>query len=1183
MSVKFSGIWIVVLTLTLLPASAWGQSFNASISGTVTDPTGASVPDVDLTLTAVATGAVAKATTGPDGLFAFPNLQRGAYELKAAAKGFREFVQKGIAISINATVRVDVKLELGQETQTIEVVADASPLNFDSAELKGAITPESIQALPLLVSGAVRSSAAFITLQPGVNTGGSANPFNARVNGGLQSGDEAVLDGVSMQQGLLNQSGMVSIYTDFPVSPESVEEVSILTSNYEPQYGSTTSSVITATTKSGTSEFHGGGYEYHRNTVLNARPFGTGSRPKNLEHDFGGYVGGPAKVPLFWSDRKKTYFFVNFEAYRFVGGVRKPVLSVPTGRMKNGDFSEWPSPIYDPLTTRANPGFNPNQAVGPANLPFLRDQFMGCDGRSANVICSNRIQNSLARNWLKFVPEPNREGILNNYEVPVPLTEIAFANSDAWDVRVDQHIGDKDHVSVVVRYRGTKPFDQSELPSEISTNNFREPNYSFVDRLNWDHTFSPTKLNHFAFGYLDLNTREVNIADSFISAVPQIAGVPTRDEHQPAMRFEDFSGYSGNSGGGGHRPTYVLNDLFTWVRGKHTFKFGGEYRNAGLNSYTTANSSGTFNFSRLNTGLLGLTSGNAMASFLLEAVSSASADFRTSSSWYPRSDAWIAHFGDTWKVTPKLSINYGLRWDMFRPSVEKFDRMSFFDFGPNPGAANRPGRLAFAGDGYGAASFGERHPEETYKKAFAPRLGIAYTVSPKTVVRTGYGIFYTQAFYPGWGGGISQDGFNRNQTFSSSEGGLTPAFLLSQGFPQNFPRPPFTNSAFLNGQNGPNYRPFDANRLSYSQQWNLTIEREFGKDLAVSAAYVGNKGTRLASRLAPLNALDPRLLSRGQQLFDQFQPGLTTLHGVSIPYVGWREQMVGCPPSVAQALLPYPQYCGGLFGVNENAGNSTYHSLQLKAEKRFSEGLWLLSSYTLSKLLTTSENTQTESFTWSGALGVISPFERQRNKGLSVDDVPQALSVALTYELPVGSGKRFLSKGGVADKILGGWQISSVYRASSGIPFFFRSGQCNVPGQFRVGCIPAIKPGANPFAQDKGNFEPSKPLFNLDAFEAANSFNFYYGNGPRVTDVRGFGFYNHDFGLIKNTRIAETVTVQIRAEFFNVWNWHSFNNVGTNSAGARAFNVDVSSPNFGMWNGAISSPRNIQVGAKVFF
>jgi carboxypeptidase family protein len=1171
---KFSWGWIAPVVLAVsLPVAGWSQSFNATISGSVTDPSGASVPDVELTLTAVDTGAVAKTNTGPDGLFAFPNLQRGAYELKASAKGFRDFVQRGIALSINDSVRLDIKLELGAETQTVEVLADASPLNFDNGELKGAITPESIQALPLLVSGAVRSSASFIILQPGVNTGGTANPFNARVNGGLQSGDEAVLDGITMQQGLLNQSGMVSIYTDFPVSPESVGEVSILTSNYEPQYGSTTSSVITATTKSGTSEFHGGGYWFHRNTVLNARPFGTNSRPRDLEHDFGAYIGGPVKIPKLNSDRSKTYFFVNFEGYRFVGGVRKPILSLPTLKMRNGDFSEWPFPIYDPATTRPD---------------GTRDQFMGCDGRSPNVICPNRIANSLAKNWLQYVPEPNRPGLLDNYEVPVPLTEIAFANSNAWDVRVDHHFREKDQVSVVLRYRGTHPFTQSELPPQISITNYREPNYSFVDRLNWDHTFSPTKLNHLAVGYLDLNTREVNISDTYLDAVPQIAGVAS-NVHQPRINFlvadggaNQYSPYGGNAGGGGFRPTAVINDLFTWVRGRHTFKFGGEYRWVTLNNYSTANSSGTFNFTPLTTGLRGVNSGNAIASFLLETVSSSTVDFRSNSSFYPRADVWIGHFGDTWKVTPKLSLSYGLRWDMYRPSVEKFDRTSFFDFGPNPSAGNRPGRLAFAGDGYGAASAGVRHPEETWKKGFAPRLGIAYQLTPNTVIRTGYGIFYTQAFYPGWGGGIVQDGFNKTQGFSSKDGGFTPAFLLSQGFPQDFQRPPFIDSGYLNGQTGPNYRPFDANRLSYSQQWNLTVEQQFSGNFYISAAYVGNKGTRLASQTAPLNALDPRLLSMGERLYDKFQPGQTELDGVPIPYPGWVEQMSGCGATVAQALLPYPQYCGGLLGLNENAGNSTYHSFQLKAEKRFSEGLWLLTSYTLSKLLTTSENTQ-QSFTWSGAVGVISPYERQRNKGLSVGDVPQILSVALSYELPIGRGKRLLNQGGVVDKVLGGWQISNVFRASSGIPFFFRSGQCNVPSQFRVGCIPAIKPGADPFAQDKGNFEPSKPLFNKDAFESADSFNFYYGNGPRVTDLRGFGFYNHDFSLIKNTRIAETVTIQIRAEFFNLWNWHNFNNVGTNTAGVGAFNTDVSSPNFGMWNGNVSSPRNIQVGAKVFF
>jgi hypothetical protein len=330
--------------------------------------------------------------------------------------------------------------------------------------------------------------------------------------------------------------------------------------------------------------------------------------------------------------------------------------------------------------------------------------------------------------------------LLNNYEVPVPITDIAFANSDAWDIRVDEHFRDNDNVSVVVRYRGTHPFSQSQLPPQISTDNFRSPNYSFVNRLNWDHTFSPTKLNHLAVGYLDLNTREVNISDAYLDAVPQIAGVAAND-HQPRMNFEQYTPYSGNAGGGGFRPTAVINDLFTWVRGKHTFKFGGEYRWVTLNSYSTAESSGTFNFNQLNTGVRNANSGNAIASFLLETVNSANSFFRTNSSWYPRANVWIAHFGDTWKVTPKLSLNYGIRWDRYQPSVEKFNQTSFFDFGPNPGASNRPGRLAFAGTDYGTASAGVRHPEETWHNGFAPRLGIAYQLTQKTVVqRTGSSI-----------------------------------------------------------------------------------------------------------------------------------------------------------------------------------------------------------------------------------------------------------------------------------------------------------------------------------------------------------------------------------------------------------------------------------------------------------
>src|SRR5205809_910177 len=279
--------WIVpILLAALLPVSAWGQSYQSTINGIVTDPTGALVPDVEMTLTSVDTGKVAKTTTGPEGLFSFPNLQPGKYELKATAKGFREYLQRGISVLVNQVARLEVKLELGAETQTIEVTENASPLNFESAVRQDGITPETIKNLPLLVS-------------------------------------------------------------------DMVSEVKVLTSNYEPQYGSTTSAQIIANTKSGTNEFHGGAYEFHRNTVLNARQFGADVRPKNLQNDFGAFVGGPAKVPGLWSANKKTYFYVNYEGFRVVGGANRPTITIPSFQERNGDFTDWRDssgnliPIYD--------------------------------------------------------------------------------------------------------------------------------------------------------------------------------------------------------------------------------------------------------------------------------------------------------------------------------------------------------------------------------------------------------------------------------------------------------------------------------------------------------------------------------------------------------------------------------------------------------------------------------------------------------------------------------------------------------------------------------------------------------------------------------------------------------------------------------------------------------------------
>ncbi len=373
--------------------------------------------------------------------------------------------------------------------------------------------------------------------------------------------------------------------------------------------------------------------------------------------------------------------------------------------------------------------------------------------------------------------------------------------------------------------------------------------------------------------------------------------------------------------------------------------------------------------------------------------------------------------------------------------------------------------------------------------------------------------------------------------------------------------------------------------MPYAQQWNFTVDHQFTNNFYVSAAYVANKGTRLLSDIAPINTLNPSYLSLGQQLYDQFQPGQAVLDGVSEPYAGWTEQMQACAPTVAQALLPFPQYCGPLAGLNENAGNSTYHSLQLKAEHRFSNGLWLLSSYTFSKLLTDSDYIQNSALANGnlGAAGVISPYQRQRNKSLSVDDVPHTFNFSTLYELPVGKGQRFLNRAGMIDKVLGGWQLSTLVKISSGTPFFFRSSNCNVPSQLDVGCIPSQIAGVDPFLQDPNNFDPGKgPLLNRAAFQDPNSFNFTFGDGPRISGLRGPRFENQDFSIIKNMRITERVGLRFQAEFFNIWNQHIFV-CETRCFGSTAFDNDVASPTFGQWNGNVSTPRNIQFALKLLF
>ncbi|MDR3726153.1 MAG: hypothetical protein P4K86_03830 [Terracidiphilus sp.] len=460
---------------------------------------------------------------------------------------------------------------------------------------------------------------------------------------------------------------------------------------------------------------------------------------------------------------------------------------------------------------------------------------------------------------------------------------------------------------------------------------------------------------------------------------------------------------------------------------------------------------------------------------------------------------------------------------------------------------------------------------------FAPRVGFAYSVDGKTVVRGGYGIFYSDAKYPGWGMGFSSSGFDANPNFTSSLGGLQAATLLSAGLPQNFKKPPFIDSGYLNGQSAPLYRPIDSNHVPYSQQWDLVVERQISNNVYASAGYTGNKGTHLYSYIAAPNVLNPALLSLGSKLNDQFAAGDTSKDGVPAPYPGWASQS-SCGTSVAQALLPYPQYCGNIHAANENKGLSEYHSLQLKVEKRASANGYVLASYTFSKLLDNTDSTQpTNEYG-----GVFSPYQRKRNWGLASSDVKQTFTAAYVYHLPFGIGKHWLNHGTFADRLVGGWETSGVVHINGAPPFAFRSSTCNVPSQFGAQCVPAILPGVNPFAQDPKHYNPKLPLFNTAAFEQTSSFNYYMGNGSRVSNIRAFPYHNEDLALYKDTAITERLKFQLRVEVFNVWNWHIFQSGSNYSTVTSVFSTDLGS-NFGAWNGSITPPRNIQLAGRFTF
>jgi hypothetical protein len=1171
--------------MLLLAAVTFGQSQNASVGGRVTDASGAAVPNATATLSQTERALKTTVKSDSEGRFSFPNVNPGTYDLSVSATGFNEYVQRSIQLLASQPFSTDVVLKVGDVGTKVEVNADATQLNVENGVVSEGIAPTVINELPLLVAaGTPRNAVQFISFLPGVNTGTSPQAFNSRINGGLKMGDEALMDGVSMQEGTMSQGGMVSFF-DFPTTPDMVSEVKILTSSYEPEYGVTTGGVIMVTTRSGTDQIHGAGFEYFRNRDLNALQFtnnrGPGDqRPKDNENEYGFAIGGPVKlpfIPLVWGSRHRTYFFHDEEYLRSLGSASRAHLSIPTAQERTGDFSDYPLPLYDPSTTVITNGVVSSRKVFPGNqIPVSQ-------------------QSPLALKWMGFLPATTSPGVQNNFLAP-PVSDGILSDVNHFLFKIDHNWGDKDHIFATIWRQITIPSNQCQLPLQLCTSNPAIPEDAWVNRMNWDHIFTPALMAHTAYGYLNRNEGYGSIPGQSATAIE----IPNAVAYHasPAAGFSgsnitNMPSWGQNAGPGplnkSTRPSHLVNELVSWVHGAHTFRFGGEYRHLAQVFRSAGGESGSVGFSEATTGLTGVPSGNAYASMLVGAVDNGSLSVNNVWKYGAVQKAFSLNAGDTWKVNNKLTVNYGLRWDRFDPTFETSDELSFLGFAPNPGAGNLPGSVMYAGTKWGAASFGKRYPEDNFNGGFGPRLGAAYRIDNQTVVRLGYGVFYTQAFYPGWGGGMSLDGFNPSTSFGSSYSGQVPAFNLDKGFPAYSTAPDISLTAD-NGKNGPNYRPTYANHLSYTQQWNLSVERKIGASSLVSLAWVGNKGTHLPSSMQPLNYLNPSLLTSmgSTELNSVFQPGQTSLYGVSAPYSNWVTDLNAagtCKPTVAQALVAFPQYCGSLNGQNENQGTSIYQSFQMKLEKGFKNGFYAGLNYTYSHFTTDAAgSTQSGSAGYGGIGNVISQYQGSRNKALSTDDIPNSVSVLGTYDLPFGAGQKYLTHSGVSNKVFGGWTLATSMKFTNGMPLYFRnSAVCGVPGQIEAACIPGIT--GNVLAQNWGSVDVNKPLYNASAFEAASKFaaGNYLGTGPRVSDVRGSGYKDVNLSIAKKIDFYEKVHMEIRAEMFNILNNHYFVCDGQAWGDCNPANSDPSSPSFGVWNGTVSAPRNIQLVGRITF
>lgn len=695
-------------------------------------------------------------------------------------------------------------------------------------------------------------------------------------------------------------------------------------------------------------------------------------------------------------------------------------------------------------------------------------------------------------------------------------------------------------------------------------------------RINYEYTVNPNLLNHFGFGYTPVNpTWSHWLPDPHQgNQTLQIPGIPLSAPGFPEFDFSNGYLTLGDSNNQAVTPEYFQNwagvDDLTWVKGKHEVKFGLEYRRRRMTTGDLRLQAGEFSFSNLSTSLPGSSNfnvwGNGFASFLLGQVSSAQRSIPSPVRHFS-DNLWAFYGEDTIKVTPKLTVTLGLRYEI--PLYAKPDHGVFSSLSltrPNPGAGNLPGAMEFLGTGPGRAGTNIIFDPGDYLRAFSPRTGVAYALTPKTVLRVGYGIFYDYIDV----GRLNScqlwcSGFGLNPAFASTNGDITPAFNLNDGFPitpATLPdlNPALNNNGTVTWVNGASYLPGEM------QSWTFDVERDLPAHIMLDAAYVGSHTVHTWTGLENINQVNPKYLNLGSALQADINSPAAVAAGVFPPYPGFQG-------SVAQALRPFPQYTT-IYDTYQPTGYNDYNSLQIRLEKRFSKDLSFLGSYTWSKSLGYGGTDTFGDPFGGGGNGSLNTYNRSNMKAVSQLNVPQNFVFSWVYELPLGRNKRFLSHlDPVANQLIGGWQVNSIETYRSGGPIGVRGGPF-LPLFNGINNVPNWVSSDVRTSVSMGSFDPHADRYlNINAFSEPAPFTF--GDAPPfLPNTRTPAFYDEDLSLFKKFYFSESKYLEFRAEAFNVFNRVVF--------GGPAANVN--SPNtFGIIGGQADTPRVIQFAMKLIF